>query len=135
VIGLDLVKVARLRTRLLVGALLFLLGFIGYQTGFSLLFKESRMVSDLLKDVLAFFASIGIPIETFALMLQFGGGIVAIIGFIACLSSLSGPVVRIQTVEASPVTPAIVEKPRCKFCSSFLEEDSAFCPSCGRSQM
>jgi len=128
--------VSVLRARLAVGALLFILRFILYQTGFSLLLKETRVISDLLKDVLSFVTSMGIPIETFALILQFCGGIIAIIGFIACLSSLASPVVRIQTqtAEASPVAPAIVEKPRCKFCSSILEEDTAFCPNCGKSQ-
>jgi len=121
-----------LRKSLAVGALVFILGFVAYQVGTSLIPKESRMMMDLL----AGFLPKDIPTETLGLLLQFGGGIAAIIGLIVCLNSLAKPVVRIQPVQTPAAAPApvAVEKPRCKFCKSALEEDAIFCPACGRSQ-
>ncbi|MEM3004708.1 MAG: hypothetical protein QXK96_05375 [Candidatus Bathyarchaeia archaeon] len=117
--------------RLVVGALLFILGFVTYQVGDSLIPKENRMMIELFSGLLPK----DIPTETFGLLLQFGGGIAAILGLIVCLNSLGRPVVRIQPVAASPLeASAAPEKQRCKFCGGSLEVDSVFCPVCGRSQ-
>jgi hypothetical protein len=75
------------------------------------------------------------PMDTVGLVLQFGGGIVAIIGFLLCISSLSTRVVtRIQEVKTVAEAPPAVSLPKCRFCGGAIGVDSAFCTVCGKSQ-
>lgn len=119
-----------MRFGLAVGSLVFILGFIGYQVGSHLIPQESRTVTDFLLSLLPG----GIPTETLGLALQFGGGIVAIVGLVMCLASLSRSAVRLQPVGVSRTAPETVEGSRCRFCGGALEEDAVFCPVCGKSQ-
>ncbi|MBS7650459.1 MAG: hypothetical protein QXI59_00875 [Candidatus Bathyarchaeia archaeon] len=115
--------------RLAFGGFLLILGFVGYQVGFQICMRGEGVLTKFLTP----FSSPTLPLEVLGLVLQFGGGIIAIIGFLLCITALSKPIVRVERVEVAEETS--VSKLQCKFCSSRLEEDSVFCPVCGRSQV
>ncbi|WP_455369607.1 hypothetical protein [[Eubacterium] cellulosolvens] len=120
-----------MNTRLVVGFILIVLGFLAYQVGFSFILKESELMIKYITMVVPEHY----PMNTIGLALQFGGGIVAIVGFLLCVSALTSPVVtRIQEVktviEAPPAPPGI----KCRFCGGAVGSDSAFCTACGKSQ-
>jgi len=120
-----------LNTRLIVGFILIVLGFLAYQVGFSFILKETELMIKYITMVVPEHY----PMDTIGLALQFGGGIVAIVGFLLCVSSLSSPVVtRIQEVKTVTEAPPTVSGPKCRFCSGAIGADSAFCTVCGKSQ-
>jgi hypothetical protein len=115
--------------RLAVGGFLLFLGFASYQIGFQICMRSEGLLTRLL----TLFSSSHLPLEVLGLVLQFGGGVSAIIGFLLCITSLSRPIVRVERVEAAEEVS--LPKLQCKFCGGRLEEDSVFCPVCGRSQV
>jgi hypothetical protein len=120
-----------LNTRLIVGFILIVLGFLAYQVGFSFILGQTELMIKYIKMVVPE----SYPMDTLGLALQFGGGIVAIIGFLLCISSLSTRVVtRIQEVKTVTEAPPAVSGPKCRFCGGAIGVDSAFCTVCGKSQ-
>ena len=100
-----------LNTRLVVGFILIVLGFLAYQVGFSFILKETELMIKYINMVVPEHY----PMNLIGLALQFGGGIIAIIGFLLC-------------------APPVVSGPKCRFCSGTVGPDSAFCTVCGKSQ-
>jgi len=90
----------------------------------------------------SFFAALfpGQPIDLFAVFLQFGGGIVAILGLIIAISGVAAPKkIEARYVQAPPQpsakpTQPSVQRFNCKFCGAEIEEDEVFCPKCKRAQ-
>ena len=120
-----------LKTRLVVGFILIVLGFLAYQVGFSFILRQT----ELMIKYIAMVVPEHYPMDAIGLALQFGGGIIAIVGFLLCVSSLSTPVVtRIQEVKTVTEAPPAVSGPKCRFCSGTVGPDSAFCTVCGKSQ-
>jgi hypothetical protein len=120
-----------LNTRLVVGFILIVLGFLAYQVGFSFILSQTEFMVKYITMVVPEHY----PMDTIGLALQFGGGIVAIVGFLLCVSSLAHPVVtRIQEVKTVTETPPAVSGPKCRFCGGAIGVDSAFCTVCGKSQ-
>ncbi|MBS7626531.1 hypothetical protein KEJ51_05785 [Candidatus Bathyarchaeota archaeon] len=115
--------------RLAFGGFLLILGFVGYQVGFQICMSGEGVLTKFL----TLFLSPALPLEVLGLVLQFGGGVLAIIGFLLCITALSKPIVRVERVEAAGETS--ISKLQCKFCGGRLEEDSVFCPLCGKSQV
>ena len=75
-----------------------------------------------------------------AVLLQLGGGIIAILGLIIAISGVAAPQ-RIETryVQAPPQPSAKVTQPvmqlfNCKFCGAEIEKDEVFCPKCRKAQ-
>lgn len=121
-----------LNTRLVSGFILIVLGFLAYQVGFSFILKETELMIKYITMVVPE----NYPMNTIGLALQFGGGIIAIIGFLLCISALSTPVVtRIQEVKTvTEAAPPVPSGPKCRFCGGVVGADSAFCTVCGKSQ-
>ncbi|WP_455278350.1 hypothetical protein [[Eubacterium] cellulosolvens] len=120
-----------MNTRLIAGFILIVLGFLSYQVGFSFILRQTELMIKYITMVVPE----SYPMDTIGLALQFGGGIVAIIGFLLCVSSLSTRVVtRIQEVKTVTEAPPVVSGPKCRFCGGAIGADSAFCTVCGKSQ-
>jgi hypothetical protein len=120
-----------LNTRLIAGFILIVLGFLAYQVGFSFILRQTELMIKYITMVVPE----SYPMDTIGLALQFGGGIVAIIGFLLCVSSLSTRVVtRIQEVKTVTEAPPVVSGQKCRFCGGAIGVDSAFCTVCGKSQ-
>lgn len=120
-----------LNTRLVTGFILIVLGFLAYQVGFSFILKETELMIKYITMVVPEHY----PMNMIGLALQFGGGIIAIVGFLLCISALSTPVVtRIQEVKTVTEAPPVPSGPKCRFCGGAIGVDSAFCTVCGKSQ-
>ncbi|MGQ9542512.1 MAG: hypothetical protein ACUVTM_00275 [Candidatus Bathyarchaeia archaeon] len=115
--------------RFAVGGFLLMLGFASYQVGSHIGVKGEGVLGEVLGRIMPQ----SISVEIFSLTLQFGGGLLAIIGFLLCISSLSKPTIRVEEVKT--VGEETFQTLHCKFCGGQLEGDSAFCPICGRSQV
>jgi len=83
---------------------------------------------------------LGQSTDLFAVFLQFGGGIAAILGLIIAISGVATPQrTEARYVQAPPKTLAKPTQPsmqqlNCKFCGAEIEEDEVFCPKCRRAQ-
>jgi len=75
-----------------------------------------------------------------AVLLQFGGGIIAILGLIIAISGVAAPQ-RIETryvqapsqLSANP-TQLSIRQFSCKFCGAEIGQDELFCPKCRKAQ-
>jgi len=72
-------------------------------------------------------------------ILQLVGSIIAIAGFLVCISYLGTQRAKLAPVVSgkpagSSLTQMFDTRPKCKFCGAVMESGAAFCPSCQRSQ-
>jgi len=115
------------------------LGFIVYQFGISTILLPGSYLSEAANSVsTALFP--GQSTALFAVLLQFGGGIIAILGLIIAISGVAAPQQRetryVQAAlhpSANP-TQLLIRQFSCKFCGSQIEENELFCPKCRRAQ-
>lgn len=114
---------------LVLGGLMLILGFILYQIGFSIMQQQSLLMADIGKFLLPWFDKK----ELIGLILEFGGGLVAILGLIITvaggISSAVGGVALSQSIDTSG-RPAMT----CKFCGAEMPAGEVFCSSCHKSQ-
>ena len=110
-----------------------------YQFGISMIELPRNYLSELANSVLAALFP-GQSVGLFAVLLQFGGGIIAILGLIIAISGVAAPQ-RIETlyVQAPPQPSAKVTQPvmqlfNCKFCGAEIEKEEVFCPKCRKAQ-
>jgi len=82
----------------------------------------------------------GQSVALFAVLLEFGGGIIAILGLIIAISGVAAPQ-RMETryVQAPPQpsvnpTHVLIRQSSCKFCGAEIDEDELFCPKCRKAQ-
>jgi hypothetical protein len=120
-----------------------MVGFIIYQFGISVIALPGGYLSEVESSIFAALFP-GQSVDLLAVFLQFGGGIIAILGLIMAISGVAAPQ-RIETryvqapVEASsnrtqlfPLLPS--RKFNCKFCGAEIEENELFCPKCRKAQ-
>jgi len=116
-----------------------MVGFIVYQFGISIIALPRSYLSEVENNVLtALFP--GQPVDLLAVFLQFGGGIIAILGLIMAISGVAAPQ-RTETryVQAPPQpsarpTQLLIRQFNCKFCGAEIEENELFCPKCRKAQ-
>ena len=77
-----------MKMRTLIGGILLLIGFILYQTGISTALEQNQSTLKLVKFITSTFK---IPLETdiVILVMEYLGGIIAILGLLICVSSLT----------------------------------------------
>ena len=108
-----------------------IIGFFAYRFGVAINIAQNSTVSEFVSK----YAPRIFSIEQTALLLEFGGGIVLLLGIILSVTAfietkvsyLPAPVVEEEIEEAEEVVR------RCKYCSAEIE-DKVFCPLCGKSQ-
>lgn len=106
--------------KFLASAVTMITGFVINQIGFFVVLRQPILIDWLSPDL-------------FGLGLEFGGGLILIIGFIMFISnalSESRLIGRPVTRKASGITGL----KRCKFCGAVISEAALFCPVCQKSQ-
>ena len=125
----------------------FVIGSVLLYAGFMLVYLGFNIggANSFLDDTLRRWIPLDWAIPLRASILQLLGGLVAVTGFILCISPNppvplrppSPPTIIIQKIP-EPAAPAITSEtpsvPKCKFCGSPMQTRDAFCPSCQRSQ-
>ncbi|MGA3298299.1 MAG: hypothetical protein ABSD41_12725, partial [Candidatus Bathyarchaeia archaeon] len=116
-------------------------GFTLFFLGFSIGATSNSFLGDMSRRLIPLDWAISFRASIFQLL----GGLIAVTGFILCISPNppaplpppSPPTIIIQKV-SEPAAPAITSEtpsvPKCKFCGSPMQTGDAFCPSCKRSQ-
>lgn len=125
------------RLRFVVGALGIIVGVFVYQYGLFLTLDHSEEslvglgLPSLSAILLPFFGS------TLAAgaILQLVGSIIAIAGFLLCISWIGSQRPRLVPVASvKPPAPSLMQmfdtRPKCKFCGAVMESGTSFCPSC-----
>lgn len=111
-----------------------MLGFVIYQFGLLVTFRLAGLRSQLPTLVPTTLSA-----DLVGMALQFGGGIIGIVGFIVCISgvastyhekTLRGLYDLIGGRSEQHVTPSS----RCRFCGAEIKEQAVFCPVCSKSQ-
>jgi hypothetical protein len=129
------------RLRFVVGALGIIVGVFVYQYGLFLTLDHSE--TSVLGVGLPSLSEILLPLFGSALVagaiLQLVGSVIAIAGFLVCISWIGTQRARLPSVVSgkpagSSLTQMFDSRPKCKFCGAIMESGAAFCPSCQRSQ-
>jgi hypothetical protein len=115
------------------------MGFIIYQFGISMIQLPRSYLSEIANGTFAALFP-GQPVDLFAVFLQFGGGIIAILGLIIAIGGVVSPQ-RTETlyVQAPPQpsarpTQLLIRQFNCKFCGAEIQENELFCPKCRKAQ-
>jgi hypothetical protein len=129
------------RLRFVVGALGIIVGVFVYQYGLFLTLDHSE--ASLLGVGLPSLSEVLLPLfgsaSAAGAILQLVGSIIAIAGFLVCISYLGTQRPKLTSVvSAKPVASSLTQmfdtRPKCKFCGAVMESGTAFCPNCQRSQ-
>ncbi|WP_455367687.1 hypothetical protein [[Eubacterium] cellulosolvens] len=123
-----------MKARTLTGGIILLIGFLIYQTGVSIILESNPYALNFLNNVTSLLR-INLGNNLMVMLIEYVGGIIAIIGFLICVSSLtSKEIVRVtQTVEKTTEEMAPSETmPKCKFCGAYIDEEDVFCAKCNR---
>ncbi|MBS7651395.1 MAG: hypothetical protein QXN62_08285 [Candidatus Bathyarchaeia archaeon] len=134
-----------MRWRVVLGSTLLMLGFIIYQLGITMLIAPGSHLSDLVKKFIIPLLSNQTP-EMITVTLQYGGGIIAVIGLITAIKGMSSngeiralkssihrlesTIQNLQTSQHKTQT----SQSNCKFCGENISANDSFCPRCGRAQ-
>lgn len=112
------------------GFIIVVIGFLAYRFGVAINLGKNSIVADLVMD----YAPKGISLTNMGLILEFGGGIILLLGIVIALAAL----VTTREVSYVPVKKTEekvdIETKRCKYCSAEMAEGIVFCPACGKSQ-
>lgn len=108
-----------------------IIGFFAYRFGVAINIANNSIVSEFV----SMYAPKMFSFEQTALLLEFGGGIILLLGIILSVTAfietkvsyLPAPAAQEEIEEAEEVVR------RCKYCSAEIE-DEIFCPGCGKSQ-
>jgi len=112
------------------GFIIVVIGFLAYRFGVAINLGKNSIVADLVMD----YAPKGISLTKMGLILEFGGGIILLLGVVIALAAL----VTTSEVSYVPVKKTEekvdIETRRCKYCPAEMAEGIVFCPACGKSQ-
>lgn len=122
----------------ILGGSLIIIGFLLYQTGISIAFEKSRIIMNIFSFILQML-QINLSIEPVSVVLEFLGGMIAIIGFLQIISNLTPKdVVTIQKTipndRKKPEFQGLLSSPSslvpCRFCGKMISKDDLFCQHC-----
>ena len=112
------------------GFIIVIIGFLAYRFGVAINLTNNSIVSELVKNN----APSWISLAQMGLILEFGGGIILLLGILIALAAL----ITTKEVHRPPVKTSQekvdIEIRKCKFCSAELDEGIVFCTVCGKSQ-
>ena len=112
------------------GFIIVIIGFLAYRFGVAINLTNNSIVSELVKNN----APSWISLAQMGLILEFGGGIILLLGILIVLAAL----ITTKEVHRPPVKTSQekvdIEIRKCKFCSTELDEGIVFCTVCGKSQ-
>jgi hypothetical protein len=118
------------KTQFVFGFIIIVIGFLAYRFGVAINLTNNSIVSELVKN----YAPSWISLAQMGLILEFGGGIILLLGILIALAAL----ITTKEVHYPPVKTSQekvdIEIRRCKFCSAELDEGIVFCTVCGKSQ-
>ncbi len=118
------------KARFAIGFIIVIIGFLAYRFGVAINLGKNSIVADLVMD----YAPKGISLTKMGLILEFGGGIILLLGIVMALAALA----TTREVSYVPVKTAEekvdIETRRCKYCSAEMAEGIIFCAACGKSQ-
>lgn len=122
------------RSTLAIGTFILISGFVIHQLGFSIALRQTIILS-LLATIFPESSSL----DLIGTVLEFGGGVLGIIGFIICISGAISTqhketLREITKLRALPYQGPTTPTRRCKFCGAEIDEQAVFCPKCDRSQ-
>ena len=133
-----------MKAKTIIGAILLIFGFLMYQTGISIALEQTPYTLDFLKSFIEFLG-INLKTDRAILTIEYIGGLVAIAGFLICISELSSKEIITVTPSAEKKGDGILEggllggglfssKPtlKCKYCGAYIDENDAFCSKCNR---
>ncbi len=119
------------KTQFAIGFIIVIIGFLAYRFGVAINLAKNSLVAELVMK----YAPKGISLVQMGLFLEFGGGIILLLGIVISLAALmtAGEVryIPVKTVQEK----ADVEIRKCRFCSAEIGEGIVFCPACGKSQL
>jgi len=115
------------------GTLILIIGFIIYQFGLLITLHQATFTGQLV----AIFPG-GSSLDLIGVALEFGGGILGLIGLVICISNAISTqrketLREIRELKAT-LSKMLTPKRRCKFCGAEIDEQATFCPVCNRSQ-
>ncbi|MGA3109526.1 MAG: hypothetical protein ABSD99_08810 [Candidatus Bathyarchaeia archaeon] len=127
--------------KFITGSVLLYAGFMLFFLGFSITNISNLFLDDMSRWLIPLGWAISLRASIFELL----GGIIAVTGFILCISPNEPapipppppPTIIIQKVpeRAAPTTANETSAvPKCKFCGSSMQTGALFCPSCQKSQ-
>ena len=121
--------------RTLIGGVILIIGFLMYQTGISIALESNPYTLAFLKETISFL-QINLKNNIAIILIEYLGGIIAIIGFLICISSLSSKekvsdtsILRKVEEKEAPPTETIL---KCKYCGAYIDKDDIFCAKCDR---
>lgn len=118
------------KTQFAFGFIIVVIGFLAYRFGVAINLTNNSIVTELVKNYVPQWISLA---QT-GLILEFGGGIILLLGILIALAAL----ITTKKVHHPPVKTSKekvdVEIKRCKFCSAEIGEGIVFCTACGKSQ-
>jgi len=115
------------------GTLILIIGFIIYQFGLLITLHQATFTGQLV----AIFPG-GSSLDLIGVALEFGGGILGLIGLVICISNAISTqrketLREIRELKAT-LSKMLTPKRRCKFCGAEIDEETTFCSVCNRSQ-
>ena len=120
------------KAQFIAGTIIMIIGFFAYRFGVAINITESSIVAEIVSN----YAPKMFTLEQTGLLLEFGGGIILLLGIIMSVTSLIEQKISYVPTPVKEETEDedVEEKKRCKFCSTEISEDEVFCPACGKSQ-
>ncbi|MBS7649168.1 zinc ribbon domain-containing protein [Candidatus Bathyarchaeota archaeon] len=132
-----------MKARTLIGGITFIIGFLIYQTGTSIALEQIPYTLNFLRSITTIL-QLNLKTDLSILFVEYVGGIIAIAGFLICVSSLASK-------ETAPISITSEEREgellsggllggffspeptlKCKYCGAYIENGDVFCGKCNR---
>ena len=128
-----------MKAQALAGGVILVIGFLMYQTGVGIALEGSPYTLRFLEAATSLLR-INLKTDTAIIFLEYVGGIIAILGFLVCVSSLASREVVVLPQPGEKREGGLLEggllssEPvlKCKFCGAYIDKDDIFCAKCKR---